>query len=318
MGILTQKLKSSRLGQMSGMERREAIEAYLFISPWIIGFILFLVIPIGMAAYSAFTKWTIINPPPRWVGLANFEEMFTSDRYFGWSLGITIKYMLMTLIPFLILGLGLAVLLNQKLRGMNLFRTIFYIPAVVSGVAVTLLWISLLDPDLGAINTVLRSLGVDNPPGWISSSTWALPSVALMGLWGVGGGAIIYLAGLQNIPAHLYEAAEIDGASMLQKFRKITIPLLSPTIFFTLITGLVGSFQVFTPAYIMGGASRFGASKYLRFYLLHVYLKGFQQGRLGYASALAWVLTILSAVVVIIVYTRSERYVFYEEGRREE
>jgi len=308
-------VRKSQRRRLTGMERKEAIAAYLFLSPWIIGVLVFLVIPIGMAAYSAFTRWTIINPPPRWIGLENFREMFTEDRYFGWSLGVTVRYMLMTLIPFLIIGLALALLLNQKLRGMDFFRTVFYVPAVVSGVAVTILWISLLDADVGAINTILRSLGVENPPNWINSARWALPSVALMGLWGVGGGAIIYLAGLQNIPNHLYEAAVIDGANNWQQFWKITIPLLSPTMFFTLITGLIGSFQVFTPAYIMGGTSRFGGgSRYLRFYLLHVYVKGFQQGRLGYASALAWVLTIISAIAVIIVYNSSERYVYYEEG----
>jgi ABC-type sugar transport system permease subunit len=308
-------VRKSKRRRLTGMERKEAIAAYLFLSPWIIGVLVFLVVPIGMAVYSAFTRWTIINPPPRWIGLENFREMFTEDRYFGWSLGVTVRYMLMTLIPFLIIGLALALLLNQKLKGMDFFRTVFYVPSVVSGVAVTILWISLLDSDMGAINTILRSLGVENPPNWINSAKWALPSVALMGLWGVGGGAIIYLAGLQNIPNHLYEAAVIDGANNWQQFWKITIPLLSPTMFFTLITGLIGSFQVFTPAYIMGGTSRFGGgSRYLRFYLLHVYVKGFQQGRLGYASALAWVLTIISAIAVIIVYNSSERYVYYEEG----
>jgi len=313
--MTTSVLSKPKRRRMTGAERKEAIEAYLFLSPWIIGFVVFLVIPIGMAVYAAFTRWTLINPPPRWIGIENFREMFTEDRYFGWSMWITVKYMLMTLIPLLILGLAMALLLNQKLRGMNFFRTVFYVPAVVSGVAVTILWLSLLDPQIGAINTVLRSLGVEDPPRWVSSAKWALPSVALMSVWGVGGNAIIYLAGLQNIPQHLYEAAEIDGANSWQKFWKITIPLLSPTIFFMLITGLIGSFQVFTPAYIMGGVSRFGGgSKHLRFYLLHVYIKGFVQGRLGYASALAWVLAIISAIVVIIVYNTSEGYVYYEEG----
>lgn len=302
---------------LTGQKRREAFQAYLFLTPWFIGLIVFLLIPIGMAAYSAFTRWVLIDPPPRWIGFENFRVMFTEDKYFGWSLWITVKYMLMTLIPFMILGLGLSILLNQKLRGMNFARTVFYIPAVVSGVAVTLLFLNLLHPEFGAINTMLRSVGVEDPPNWINSPTWALPAVAMMGLWGLGGGAIIYLAGLQNIPPHLYEAAEIDGANTWQKFWKITLPLLSPTIFFVLITGIIGSFQVFTPAYIMGGTSRFGAgSKYLKFYLLHVYVKGFQQGRLGYAAALAWILFIISAIVVIIVYNRSERYVYYEEEGR--
>jgi multiple sugar transport system permease protein len=301
-------------GKWTGQKRKEAFAAYLFLLPWIIGLLVFLLIPIGMAAYSAFTRWVLIDPPPRWIGLANFRQMFTEDRYFGWSLGVTLKYMAMTLIPFMILGLALSILLNQKLQGMNFFRTVFYIPSVVSGVAVTLLWISLLDPDLGALNTMLRSIGVADPPNWVSSPTWALPSVALMSLWGIGGGAIIYLAGLQNIPPHLYEAAEIDGANAWTRFWRITLPMLSPTIFFVLITGIIGSFQVFTPAYIMGGTSRFGAgSRYLRFYLLHLYVSGFQQGRLGYASALAWVLFFISAVTVIIVYSFSERWVYYEE-----
>jgi multiple sugar transport system permease protein len=299
---------------LTGQKRREAFQAYLFLIPWFIGLIVFLLIPIGMAAYSAFTRWILIDPPPRWIGFENFRFMFTKDKFFGWSLWITVKYMLMTLIPFMILGLALSLLLNQKLRGMNFARTVFYIPAVVSGVAVTLLFLNLLHPEFGAINIMLRSVGVENPPNWLNSPEWALPAVALMGLWGLGGGAIIYLAGLQNIPPHLYEAAEIDGANTWQKFWKITLPLLSPTIFFVLITGIIGSFQVFTPAYIMGGVSRFSSgSRHLRFYLLHIYVKAFQQGRLGYASALAWILFIISAIVVILVYNRSERYVYYEE-----
>lgn len=303
---------------LTGQARREALVALLFLSPWIIGVIVFLVIPIGMAAYASMTRWTLISPPPRWIGLDNFRKMFTKDPYFYWSLWVTVKYMLMTLIPYMIAGLSLALLLNQKLRGMNFLRTVFYVPSVVSGVAVTLLWISLLDPQMGAINTVLRSLGVDHPPNWISSPQWALPSVALIGLWSVGGGAIIYLAGLQNIPQHLYEAAEIDGANDWQKFWKITLPLLSPTIFFVLITGIIGSFQVFTPAYIMGGASRFSqGSRYLRFYLLNIYIEAFTKGNLGYASALAWILAIIAAIVVIIVYNSSERFVYYEASGSE-
>ena len=302
---------------LEGQKRKEALQAYLFLLPWIIGFIVFLVIPLGMAAYSAFTRWILIDPPPRWIGLENFRAMLTKDRFFWWSLGITVKYMAMTLIPFMILGLALSLLLNQKLRGMNFFRTVFFVPAVVSGVAVTLLFLNLLHPDFGAINALLSSLGVADPPNWLGSPSWALPAVAFMGLWGIGGGAIIYLAGLQNIPPHLYEAAKIDGANSWQQFWKVTLPLLSPTIFFVLITGIIGSFQVFTPAYILGGVTRFGAgSKYLRFYLLHIYIKGFQQGRLGYASALAWVLFFISAIVVFIIYSRTERFVYYEEEGR--
>lgn len=315
---MERSIQLPRRQRLTALERREALAGYLFISPWIIGFVCFLVVPIALSLYAAFCDWVIIKPPPRWVGFENFVTMFTNDRFFWFSLGITFRYMVMVLPPSLVLGLALALLLNQKSAGMNLFRTIFYVPAVVSGVAVSILWLSLLDPNLGAINTVLRSLGVANPPNWLNSATWAVPSVALMSLWGVGGSTILYLAGLQNIPPQLYEAAEIDGASRWQQFWRITLPLLSPTIFFMVITGLISGFQVFTPAYILGGGTKFWAARHLKFYLLHVYIKGFQEGRMGYASALAWVLVIISAVVVTIVYTTSEQYVYYEEQARRE
>lgn len=292
----------------------EGIAGYLFASPWILGFVFFLIIPMGMSLYASFTHWVIVKPPPIWIGLENYNHMFTKDPLFWHSLSVTIRYMLIVLPLKLVLGLLLSLLLNQKLPGMHFARTVFYIPAVVSGVAVSILWLSLLDSEMGAINIVLRSFGVDNPPNWLSSSTWAVPAVALMSLWSVGRDAIIFLAGLQNIPAHLYEAAMIDGADRWRMFWKITLPLISPTLFFMLIVGLIDGFQVFTPAYILGGGTKFSAGRQLRFYLLHIYIKAFQEGRLGYASALAWVLIILSAVVVYMVYRLFERRVYYEES----
>lgn len=303
-----------KLPKISRMSREENLAAYLFLSPWIIGIVLFLLVPLVMSLYAAFTRWVIIDPPPDWIGLENFKYMFTKDRYFGFSMGITLKYMAMSLPLSIVAGVALALLLNQKLRGMNFFRTVFYIPAVVTGVGVSLLWLSLLDPELGAINTILRSIGIADPPNWIRSPTWAVPSLVLMSLWGVGGSAIIYLAGLQNIPEHLYEAAEIDGANRWDKFWSITIPLLSPTLFFMLITGLIGGFQVFQQAYIIGGGTKFWAAKHLRFYVLHLYIMAFQEGKMGYGSALAWVLVIIAAVVVVLSFKLFERRVYYEEG----
>ena len=267
-----------------------------------------------MSLYGAFTHWSIINPPPRWIGIDNFVTMLTGDRFFFFSLWVTIRYMLIVVPLSMVLGLLLALLLNQKLRGMNFFRTVFYVPAVVSGIAVSILWLQLLDPDIGAVNTVLRSLGVQDPPNWLNSATWAVPAVAMMSLWGVGGQAILYLAGLQNIPNHLYEAAEIDGANRWVVFWRITVPMLSPTMFFMLITGLIGGFQVFTPAYVLGGGTKFWAARHMKFYLLHLYIKAFQEGKMGYASALAWVLVIISAIVVTIIYRTTEEYVYYEES----
>lgn len=292
---------------------KESLAAYLFISPWIIGFIIFLLIPLILSLYTGFTRWSIINPPPRWIGLDNFKFMFTSDRYFFIALRTTFRFIAYYLPASIVLGLSLALLLNQKLPGMNFFRTVFYIPAIVTGVGVSLLWLSLLDREMGAINIILRTIGVANPPNWINSPIWSVPSIALMSLWGVGGGAIIYLAGLQNIPRHLYEAAEIDGANRFQLFWKITLPLLSPTIFFMTITGLIGSFQVFQEAYILGGGSRGSAAIHMRFFVLHIYIWAFQEGRLGYGAALALVFIIIVAVVVLLAYRAFDQLVYYED-----
>lgn len=297
------------------LARNEALAAYLFISPWILGFIFFLIIPIGISLYASFTRWTLIGPPPQWIGLQNFEQIFTRDRYFWQSLRVTLEFILLTLPASLVLGLSLALLLNQKLRGIRVFRAVFYVPAVVSGVAVAILWLNLFNPEVGAINQALRAIGIQNPPNWLNSSQWVRPAVAIMSLWGVGGSAVIYLAGLQNIPAHLYEAAEIDGASPWQSFWKITLPLISPTMFFMLITGLIGSFQVFTPAIILGSGTGgyFTPSAELRFYLVHVYTVAFRDGKLGMASALAWIFILISGVVTFIVFFFAEKWVYYEE-----
>jgi multiple sugar transport system permease protein len=295
------------------LRRKEAIAGLLLISPWIIGFIWFLVVPILFSVYASFTRWTLINPPPVWIGLENYADMVTDDDTW-WALGVTVRYMLMTLIPFMVLALLLALLLNQKVRGMNVFRTVFYIPSIVSGVAVAILWATLLNPDIGAVNQMLRTIGMENPPRWLASSDWALPAVALMSLWGIGGSSIIYLSGLQNIPAEMYDAATVDGANVLQKFFSITIPMLSSTLFFLFITGIIAAFQVFTPAYILSGAGSMGSSKAITFYVLHVYLEGFRNGKLGYAAALSWLLVVIAAVVVILIYRRSEQYVYYETG----
>jgi multiple sugar transport system permease protein len=281
----------------------------MFLSPWIIGFIVFLLGPIIASVFLSMNEWTLVSPP-KWVGVGNYEKMVT-DRDFIISLKVTLRYVAMSVPVFLITGFGLALVLNQKLRGMNVFRTVLYLPSLLAGVAVAVLWSMVLHPDLGILNQSLRAIGIANPPRWLSSSDWAVPAVVLMGLWGIGGGAIIYLAGLQNIPPHLYVAAEIDGAGAWQKFRHVTLPMMTPTIFFVLITSLIGAFQVFDVAYILGGSSG-GRGSSLLFYLLNLYNEGFRNGRFGYASALAWVLVILAAVVIVITFRSSERWVYYE------
>jgi multiple sugar transport system permease protein len=176
--------------------RHEQWVAYAFLAPWLIGLIAFTAVPVLTSIYVSMTDWRLLFPQ-KWIGLENYRVMFFEDATFWHAIGVTLKYMLMSLPLYMALGLALALLLNQKLRGMNLFRTIFYIPAVLSGVAVTILWVQLLNSRFGAINYLLRELGVSNPPRWFDSPTWALPALVIMGIWGVGGGAVIYLAGLQ-------------------------------------------------------------------------------------------------------------------------
>jgi multiple sugar transport system permease protein len=289
--------------------RREERAGFLFASPWLIGTLLFLIGPIVASVLLSFTDWNLISPA-RWVGLENYRDM-VADRDFRQSINVTLYFAVLAIPLYQVAGVALALLLNQRLRGMYLFRTILFLPAVLSGVAVAVLWSQLLNPDLGVVNQFLRAIGIDDPPRWLNSSTWAVPAVVLMGLWGVGSGAIIYLAGLQNIPPALYQAAKIDGAGTWQTFRHITLPLLTPTLLFTLLVGVIGAFQVFDAAYILGG-SRGGTRGSLLFYVLNLWNEGFRNGRFGYASALAWVLVIVAAIVIVLIFKTSSRWVYYE------
>lgn len=299
---------------MSPLARKEAVEGYIGMSPWLIGFLLFTLGPILASLYFSMTQWTITRPP-EWVGLANYKRMFFDDPLYWQALKVTFMYVAYSLPIKLVGGLALALLLNLKVPGMNFFRTIFYIPAVISGVAVSMMWLWLLQPDYGAINNLLSLIGIQGP-GWFWDPDWALFSVALMSVWTVGSGAVIYLAGLQNIPPHLYEAAEIDGAGSVSRFFKITLPLLTPTLFFQLIVEMIDSFRVFTQAFII---TRGGPLNATYFYTLYLYEEAFQNFNMGYASAMANVLTVIILSATVIVYWTSNRWVYYEaeaEGTR--
>jgi multiple sugar transport system permease protein len=289
--------------------RRENRAGFLFALPWLIGLVVFLIGPIIASVLLSFTNWNLISPA-RWVGIENYRDMI-HDRAFWQSIKVTLFYASLSVPLYLTLGLALAILLNQRVRGMYAFRTILFMPTVLSGVAVAVLWVSLLNPDLGVVNQVLRAIGIDEPPRWLLSPSWAVPAIVLMGLWGLGGGAIIYLAGLQNIPPALYQAARVDGANAWQIFRHITLPLLTPTLLFTLLIGLIEAFQVFDTAFVLGG-SRGGTRGSLLFYVLNLWNEGFRNGRFGYASALAWVLVIVAAIVILLVFKTSSRWVYYE------
>jgi multiple sugar transport system permease protein len=297
---------------IGGQARAEERAAYAFLAPWLIGLVVFLIAPLAWSIYISLSDEQLLRPG-QFIGLENYRQIFTDDPSFYQSLGVTLRWIVLTTPLFLTAGLGLALLLNQKLAGMRIFRTILYIPAVLSGVAITILWAVLLNGDVGAVNTVLRHLGWADPPQWFQEEAWALPAVALMGLWGVGGGAVIFLAGLQNIPPHLYEAAEIDGAGPIQRFRHITLPMLSATLFFLLITAITEALLIIGPLIVIAGRGGGGGpADSLLFYMLYLYRVGFVQGQLGYAAALAWILTVIGVMLVTLTFRFERRFVFYD------
>ena len=237
------------LNRRVSLSQKEALWGYAFIVPWIIGFVIFTLGPMIASLYFSFTKYNIIDPPT-WIGLRNYQRMLFEDPLFWHSLQRTVYYAALALPLGLGFGLFLAILLNQNIPGINLWRTAYFLPSVVAGVAVSLLFVRLFNPRVGMINPVLISLGIENPPGWLNDPNWSIPALVIMSLWGVGGGMIIYLAGLQGIPTHLYDAAKIDGAGTWQQFRHVTIPMMTPVIFYNLVMGLIGSFQYFTEVYV--------------------------------------------------------------------
>lgn len=298
--------------ELSAERRREAIAGYLFISPWLIGFIVFFVGPIIASFILSFTQWNIVGSP-QWIGLDNYQTIFTNDPRFIKAIQVTLTYSVFYLPLEVACGIGLAVLMNRKLKGIGIFRTLFYMPSVVPQVAAALVWLWMLNARYGVVNTLLDKVGVTGP-NWLGSPAYILPSLILIALWGVGGTAVIYLAGLQNIPEVFYEAATVDGANSLQKFFRITLPLLSPTIFFQLVLGLIGVFQTFTPAFIAAGGTG-GPLQSGLFYMLYLYNRGFVTLRMGYASALAWILTVFILIVTVLVLRSSRYWVYYETDR---
>lgn len=290
--------------------RKEAIDCYVFMSPAILGLIFFTLGSIVASAYISFTEYDILGSP-EWTGLRNYMELI-GDPFFWHSLKVTVIYSVVSVPLGLVVSLALAMLLNQSLKGIYLFRTIYYLPAVISGVAVALLWKWIFNPDFGLMNWFLNLLGIEGPK-WLYDEAWALPALIVMSLWGVGSGMLIYLAGLQGIPSELYEAAEIDGAGRWRKFANVTVPMLSPVIFFNLVMGIIGSLQIFTEGYVMTAG---GPNNATLFSVLYLYRNAFDYLQMGYASAIAWVLFLIIMLLTLIVFKSSPLWVFYEEQRR--
>ena len=297
------------------IQRREAIDGYVFILPWLLGLIIFTIGPFVAGFYFSLTEYDGLTAP-HWVGLANYQAILLHDPKFLLAVGNTVWYVAASVLPGVILGLLLALILNQKVPGITLFRTLFYMPSIVPAVASVALFIYILHDRFGILNELLFRLFHVAGPHWLTSPRWSKPSLVLWSLWGVGGGMIIYLAGLQGVPEALYEAASIDGAGTWRRFRHVTIPMISPTLFFVLIMGVIGSFQVFTPVFLLGSSEyameSAGPMNSLLFWVIYIYNQGFFYFRMGYASALAWLLFVLLMVLTLLQFKVAGRWVYYE------
>jgi multiple sugar transport system permease protein len=299
--------RRSRFG--SPLQRREAIEGYLWISPWIIGFLVFSLGPIIASAYLSFTQYKI-GGTPTWIGLENYRQAFFVDKQFWPSLGRTAYYSIALVVLGVSLSLAAAVILNQNIRFRAFYRALYYLPSLTPVVALAILWRWLLQPQVGMVNSMLYQIGITGP-GWLTDRNWAIPALIMIGLWAsIGGGRmIIFLAGLQGVPKELHESAEIDGANAIQRFFSITLPMISPVILFNLILGVIGSFSVFSVAYI---ATEGGPNYATWFYMLHLYYNAFSYFQMGYASALAWIFFVLIFILSYIQIKLSNRWVYYE------
>jgi multiple sugar transport system permease protein len=308
---LPQALTRPRVGRRERVKlgkqaRREERAFYLFISLWIVGFVLFDAGPIVASFVISLTDWTILGDP-HWVGLDNYDRMINDDTFFK-ALRNSIYYGVGSVSLGIVTSFFLALLLNQPVRGLMFFRAIFYLPALVSGIAVAILWTNILHPDYGLINGSLAKIGIDGPD-WLQSPDWAMPGLIMVAVWSVGGSVVIFLAGLQSVPAHLYEAAALDGAGPLSKFWNVTVPMMSPVIFYNIIVGFITSLQSFVLILIMTDGRPANATLVLG---LYIYRTAFQFLDLGYASALAWVLLVVIMVITLVQFVVAKFWVYYE------
>jgi len=321
------RTKRSRRARRAAFRRN--VEGYLFASPWIVGF---LVLTLGAMLFSlflSFTKWDAHTPLDEitLVGTANYKEMFLEDELFYKALYNTAYYSFFSVPLRVTVALLLAVLLNQKVRGIAFFRTIFYLPSIVVGAATAVVWSWVFNPSYGVLNLALHEvnvlldtihLGFINlpEPAWLESELWSKPALIIMSVWGLGSSMLIYLAGLQSVPGHLYEVADLDGASPVRKFWNITVPMITPTIFFNLVISVIGAFQVFTQVYVITPNHMGGPNNSTLVYVLYLYRKAFDELRMGYACALAWVLFAVILVFTLLIIRSSALWVYYEGERR--
>lgn len=300
-----------RRGRHLSQRKVEALLGLLFVSPYIVHFV---VLQAGTILYSAFLSLfdSDMLTHMTFIGLDNYHYLFTVEPLFVQALKVTVIYTFISVPVATVLSMMIAVLLNQNLKFQGIFRTLYYLPAVVSGVAVALVWIWVLHPDFGLSATIFEAFGMKSPR-WFWSEQWALPGLMLVALWGTGTNMLLYLAGLQSVPSQLMEAARMDGAGPVRVFFNITIPMLTPTIFFNVILNIIGSFQVFVPAYVI---TQGGPNNATLTMVLLIYRKAFQNFHFGYASSIAWVLFLIILFFSLLVFRSSDRWVYYESGVR--
>lgn len=290
----------------SGQARMENRWGWLMAAPAIVGFIIFLAGPMIASFVIGMTDW-VIGAPANFVGFDNYVKMFTSDPLFWTSARVTIYYAVLAVPLTLVVAFAVGLLLNRTFRGRSVFRTIYYVPVLVPGVASAVLWLWIFNPDYGLLNSLLGVLHLPTSQ-WIYSSTTVIPSLALMAAWGFGNMAVIFLAGLQGVPRQLYEAVECDGGGAWARLRYVTIPMMTPTILYNLIMGLIAALQIFNEAYLM---TKGGPGNESLFWVFYIYRTAFGESRLGYASALSWGLFLIVAVITVITFKTSRRWVFY-------
>lgn len=294
---------------MTKLRKKEAILGILFAMPVMLGFIIFVLMPLVVSFYHSLTDYHVIRPEVSFVGLRNYIEFFDGTNiFFFQALRVTTYFVVLSVPLQIVFAFSIALLLNVEIMGRSFFRTIFYLPTVVPAVASSIIWLMLFDPNRGILNTILNFFGLPSSR-WIFGETTAVPSLAIMSLWTVGGTVVIFLAGLQNVPRELYEAVEVDGGGTFNKFKTITLPMVTPVIFFNLVMSFIGSFQIFTQAFVMTAG---GPNNATLFYVLLMYREAFQHGEIGRASGLGWILFLIILVLTLLVFRSSALWVYYE------
>lgn len=295
------------------MRRKQSnLAAYLFLAPWLLGFIGLALGPILGSFYLSLTRYNLLRPP-RFQGFQNYVEMFTADPAFYHSLGITFEYVLISVPLRLVFALAVAMMLNRGLRGLGVYRTIYYVPSLLGGsVAIAQVWKMIFEGQ-GLFNHFLSVFGITGP-NWVANPNYVIYSIISLSVWQFGSSMVIFLAGLKQIPGQIYEAASIDGVAPTRRFFSITLPLISPVVFFNLVMNIISSFQIFTPAYVIGDG-RGGPINSTMFYSLYLYLKGFSFFSMGYASALAWIMLVIIGVLTAVVFSSSGKWVFYGDEK---